>query len=424
MDSIFKGKKIGIWGFGKTGQSILGFLSHHTSDFFIFETNELDNFQKAIIEGHHAQVVAPDLLPQFLELCDIIIASPGVDLRPYLAPELELRHKLITELDLFSLYVKKPVIAITGSVGKTTIVHLLTQFLITLGKKAIAAGNIGMPMLDILATQHQYDYIILELSSFQLEYCTHFRPNIAVITNLYPNHLDRHTDMYAYLEAKGKLLAHQQETDRAILPMILIDELWPFLGKQKVTWVSQDAYADIIPLLSDITCKENLQLIFAIIEELELDTHELFGKTNNISLPEHRMELVGTYHDITFYNDSKATIGASTLQAAFNMQQPTILMLGGLSKGANREELIKLLPKKIKFIVCFGKEAEQLNNWCQQTGLASQATDTLEAGFEIALKNALPGDAILLSPAGSSYDLFKNYEERGKLFKKLVHATE
>lgn len=419
MKNTFKDKKIGIWGFGKTGQSLLSFLSAQGAQCLILDSKPLNPFQEELIKSHHAQALGPELLPQFIEVSDIIIPSQGVPIAPYLEhPE---AHKFICEVDLFSQFIQTPVIAITGSAGKTTTVTLLTQLLNLMGKRAIAAGNIGKPMLDVLAEQDQYDYIILEVSSTQLEHAKQFAPNIAAILNIFPNHLDRHIDMPAYLAAKGNLLKNQHEDQIAFLPMDFIDIFWQILGKQKVTWVGTDTYVDITKQLSDITPEKNWQIILSILEHLEFDPEKVLFYKDQLKAPEHRIEFVGTINGANFYNDSKATIAESTLQAVnqFTNKQ-IILFLGGLSKGVDRSELINKLPQNIKHVICFGAEANQLHAWCQEKVIPSSAHTTLEDAFGMALKKLEPHDVVLFSPSGSSFDLFKNYEERGTYFKKLV----
>lgn len=417
MENQLKGKKIGIWGFGKTGQSALSFLSSFSPSLTVLEDKELDSFQKQLLQGHGAQLVTPELTPQFIELNDIIVPSPGVNLAPYS----DFEHKFVAEVDLFGQWVKKPVIAITGSAGKTSVTTLIAQILNFLGKKAIAAGNIGKPMLDVLADQDRYDYIVLELSSFQLEHAKTFAPTIATILNIFPNHLDRHGSMQEYIEAKGKLLRYQTDEQYSFLPMDYIDAFGMLPRQQKVCWVGNSNYNDIIKELSDITCAENWNIILAILEHLGYEPEEVLPYKDLLAIPAHRVEFVTTKNGVDFYNDSKSTVPESTLQATSRFsQKPIVLLLGGLSKGADRSLLIKQLPKNIKYIICFGKEAAELDGFCKKAKKESSACTDLEEALQAALTIAVSGDVVLLSPAGSSYDLYKNYEERGNHFKKLV----
>ena len=415
----YKGKKIGIWGFGKTGQSVLKYIAPFTNSITIIEPKPLSDEQLQLIKTHNAQLVPSEHVQQFLEYNDIIIPSPGVDLRPYALWS----EKYISELALFGQRVTCKTIAITGSVGKTTVVTLLTQILNTLGKKAIAVGNIGAPMLDVLQDQDKYDIIVLELSSFQLEQPHHFAPSIAALTNLFPNHLDRHGDLAAYAQAKGQLFAHQTETDKAIVPMEFLDACIPYTKKQKVLWLSEGAYKDdIIKSLSDITFEKNWNLIFAILEQLTITPDQVAQIASTLHIPEHRFERVATHKGISFYNDSKSTIPEATLESITRCKkQPLRLFLGGISKGVDRSDLIKQLPKTVQSVLCFGKEAQTLHILCQKEGIISSCHNTLEDAWKQCMAQSKEGDIVLFSPAGASYDLFANYEERGKVFKQLVH---
>lgn len=420
METMFENKKIGIWGFGVVGKSVLSFLSQFNCTLYVLDKLELDEFQKELIKGHNATFVDQNLLNQFLEMNDIIIPSPGINLKPFDLYQ----EKFLSELDIFAHYIKKPTIAITGSVGKTTTTHVLTHLLNKLGKKALACGNIGFALLDALAVQNEYDILVLELSSFQLQYSTRFAPTIALITNIYPNHLDHHFDMEEYVTAKGQLLTHQSESDLAIMSMSLMDTFWQFLAQQKVNWLSPDWNIDIINQLSDITVKENWQLILATLESLDLPTQDILGLCVDLPRLNDRIECIGNYNGATFYNDSKATIPASTVAALNQFKNKNIILfLGGLSKGVDRAPFVKQLQSKVKTIICFGKEAEQLHQFCVKANIISSSHATLEAAFDYCLTIIKPNDIVLFSPAGSSFDLFKNYQERGKSFTKLVEMN-
>ena len=415
---LYKDKKVGIWGFGKTGQSVLAFVAPHAEKVTVFESASLSETQLFLLKKHNALLVPEGYLDQFLELNDIIIPSPGIDLRPYK----QWSEKWVSELDIFAAHVTVKTIAITGSVGKTSTVTLLTELLNRCKIPAIAGGNIGVPMLDLIEHQNNYHVIVLELSSFQLELSHFFAPSIAAITNLFPNHLDRHGDLADYAQAKGQLLMHQQDDDWAIIPFEFLEAFIPYTAHQKVLWLADDAYLEETPKkLLDITFAQNWQLIFAILEQFGIEPAIALAQCENLTIPEHRFERVGTFKGVTFYNDSKATIAESMLESVARLgTTPIILFLGGLDKGVDRTPSIAQLPKNIVHVLCFGKEAEAIHALCAKNGLQSSAHTTLENAWEACKKRAQAGDTVLFSPAGASYDLFKNYEERGAVFKKLI----
>lgn len=417
---VYEGKKVGIWGLGKTGQSVLAFVGPYAEKVTVFESAELSEEQKALLHKYNAVAVPSDCLQQFLELNDIIIPSPGVDLRPHA----EWAEKWVGELDIFSDHVAVKTIAITGSAGKTSTVTLLTELLNRCGHRAIAAGNIGTPLLDVIKEQHAYDIIVLELSSFQLELSHRFAPSIAAVTNLFPNHLDRHGDVVSYAQAKGQLFMHQNENDWAIIPFEFLENFIPYTAHQKVLWLASDAYQEYLsPALTEITFADNWRLIFAILERLAIEAETAVKQCLDLHIPAHRFEKITTFQGVTYYNDSKATIAESLLQSANQLKhQPVILFLGGLSKGVDRTPAIQQLPKNITHILCFGKEAKAISASCAQAGFKSSDFPTLQEAWQACTQLVNPGDAVLFSPAGASYDLFKNYEERGDVFKKLVRS--
>ncbi len=415
-------KKIGIWGFGKTGQSVLSFLffnpDYKNSSFFIFESQQLSPEQKEEAKKHAATFVDPSLLHEFLNICDSIIPSPGIDISNYS----EYQEKFICELDLFTKYCTTKTIAITGSVGKTSIVTLLTELMNRSHINSCYAGNIGVPMLNVLQQQQDYDYIVLELSSFQLEHAKHFAPTIAVITNLYENHLDRHKTMFDYAQAKARIFMHQSHDQELIIPQDFLDCFINFTANQKVLWLSSDHYAEYNRLsLSLITFNANWNIIFAILEMVGIDTLVAIRHTIDLAIPEHRFEYVKTYSQTTFYNDSKATIPEATLESLdFLNGKPVILFLGGVSKGIDRIPFIKKIPKHVKHVICFGKEADMLHAACIENNLKSTAHKDFASAWQECVNIMAPYDVVLFSPAGASFDLFKNYEERGNAFKAAV----
>ncbi len=420
ITSLFSHKKIGIWGFGKTGQSFLSLCAQYQPQSLgITQEKPLDAYQQSLVDGHGAQWVPYDLLPYFLEAYDLILPSPGVDLSPYQ----DYQHKFISELDLFSYLVTVPTIAITGSVGKTTTVTFLTELLNKLGKKALACGNIGVPLLDIVDRQTEYDVLVLELSSFQLEQSTRFAPTYAALTNLFANHLDRHKTMDTYAQSKGKLFSFQTPEQQAIIPLEYYDQLWDSMGHQHVQWITQDYLEDIIKPLSAITAIGNWQIILALIESMGLSIEQAVAYAPTLIRPEHRMQLVTHHNGISFYNDSKSTVPEATLQALKQVPDtsPVILFLGGIGKGVDRQLLChSLKDNNIKKVICFGKEADLLAAYCKQVKVPANTCSTLEAAWDLCRTTMQSGDTVLFSPSGASFDLFTDYQHRGRVFTALV----
>ncbi len=440
--SSLNSKKIGIWGLGISGQKLLKFLAGtSTQPIAILEKKEILASHTAILQEYpHECYVDTTQRPVFFKTCDIIIPSPGIALEN---TELE-TGKICTELDLFALYNQKTTIGITGSLGKTSITTLLAQLLDTNTHHTIAGGNIGNGIIETISTNA--DYLVLELSSFQLEYIQHFAPDIAVITNIYENHLDRHKTLENYMHAKLNIIRNQKTGQFAIMPASLAEKYQFQLpgNSTLVVWgesvgavpsavihVYADSNGSIIlkhqntkkvlltaAQVPTISFAQNWIIITAVL--YCLNKLECLAQSNAMHIPEHRMEVLKMHGEIRYINDSKSTVMQATCAALDQCnKKSTILLLGGLSKGVDRTLYIPQL-KGVFHIACFGHEADTLHGSCQTCNIPSSQHSTLEEALLQATKLAQAGMTILFSPGGSSYDLFSNYQSRGEHFKRLV----
>ena len=441
-------KNIGIWGFGIVGKAAASYLHNKCNHIEILDKRALSEEEQATVKKLNATWIQGQdsaAIETFIVHNDYIIVSPGVDTRPYA----QFSDKFIAELDLFGQTYKKPVVAITGSVGKTTITHLLAHIIRSYDPQWWMGGNIGTGVLDILETQDKTEGAIVEVSSFQLDQCRTFAPDLAIITNVYPNHLDRHGSFQGYLEAKAKIFTHQREDQSTLIPLSLRSSLnlehqvssvhffsltnpgmrvMEELPSTSILFFIDDnrikAYNDgkIITLvdikkLPTVSFLENWLIICSVLFISQLPVDNLIDVVSNIPLPEHRLEHVATINGIDFYDDSKGTTTAATLAAVEKLKsRPIILMLGGLGKGVDRSAMIKQLKGNVKAIVCFGDEREALANACRSYGITYELATTVEQALSSCMAMATAGDQIVLSPAGTSYDQFKNYQERGNFF--------
>jgi UDP-N-acetylmuramoylalanine--D-glutamate ligase len=447
MDYL-QGKKIGIWGVGIGGKALIRYFSHKEQPLSAFDTKDFTIEEYDFLAHHRVQIYTQDNLIPFLEENDYLFPSAGIDIKPYSS----YTHKCIPELSLFCNQWQQDIIAITGTVGKTSITHLLSQLLLNTGYDVTAGGNIGIGMLDLLHHKKPSTIALLELSSFQLEYCKNFSPTVAIITNIYPNHLDRHKTMDAYIAAKSTIFTHQKD-GLVLVPL----ELAPLLYKHRSSnqaccffthhspsqddlvvlrpqdvlyytnnlgyfckYVTQREY----PLahhnnMPNLSYKENWLIITAVLDMLTLPLTII--KNTSLHIPEHRLDYIGTFQGISYYNDSKSTLPQATLAAVKKFSgNSIILLLGGISKGVDRFTLLEQLIGRVNFIVCFGSEASLLHLSCKQLLIPSTSCTTLEQALEQAQNRAKKGTIVLLSPAGASYDLFKNYQERGEQFKHYI----
>lgn len=409
---LVKNSRIGIWGLGKTGWAA---VRHFKNNGFFVWGMDRDSLQEKKEDIEIIQETETNSV-FFCKESDYIFASPGVEIKGHYA---KYSKKWINECDYFQFHYQKPIIAITGSVGKTSTLHLLSGILDYYKISHVTGGNIGTPLFDILDFNQDAPLALIELSSFQLETATQFAPDIAIVTNIYPNHLDRHKTFDEYSRAKWRITAAQNSNQHLIIPQEL--------GNYPL-WICSAATKHVIDHAHEqnqefsISFSQNWSVIKQVLSLLQLPVTSLHVAAKKLTLPEHRFEYVGNYAGISFYNDSKSTLTESTLAAVrqFSPQKP-IVFLGGESKGVDRSPLIQALKEHVKYVICFGKEARILNQLCTLFSVSSSEHATLFDAFHYGITIAKSGDIILFSPSGSSYDLFKNYIERGNCFKELVH---
>lgn len=447
-----KKSTIGVWGLGVSGQSMITyFLAQGHPANVLDKTVPTADVQQFFATKNITFYHDPAERAAFFDVNDTIVASPGIDLSQLTAAQ---QAKCVSELDIFYNAWQRKIIAITGTLGKTSITHLLTALLKSTDVEAIAGGNIGTGMLDL--TQHTTaTTAVLELSSFQLEHARTFAPDLAIITNIYPNHLDRHGTIEAYAAAKKKIFVHQGPDQLTLLPLSCLqytteerargkqffwfsstppsakerdligtDALFYITANGAIVYENNNTTHHLIPAseVPPFSFKENWLIIAAALYLLGFDAQKIIRHSATLALPHNRLEPVATVNGVTYYNDSKATIMQATI-AALNalLPRPVILLLGGTSKGVDRTAFLHQL-QSAKLVICFGGEAEQLAAGCAKNSVATHACATLEEAFACANEKAKIGDCVVLSPGGASFDLFKNYEERGERFVALVQA--
>ena len=394
---------------------------------------------------------------------DIIIINPAVSPDNKFLQIAKDNKKLITsQVEIFFQLCSAPIIGITGSNGKSTTAALTAHLLKAGQKKVWLSGNIGnRPLLEILNTITAKDLVVLELSSFQLEQLARVKksPNISVITNLTPNHLDRHNTMEAYISAKTNILTNQNRSDIAVLGLDnpitrkLANDVPGRLVTFSIqkppqgcpgTWVNdgnlyintgQDSI-EIMPR-SDIPLRGDHNLLnvlaaCAVAYSGDFYTAEIPDVVRNFSGVEHRLEFVRSLNGASWYNDSIATAPERTTAAIQSFKEPLILLLGGRDKNLPWQNLAKLVHHRVDHVVLFGEAANIIKDAIDeppgndQTHEKAQrpysltCCNQLEEAVKTAAKITCPGDVVLLSPGGTSYDEFKDFEERGKCFKQWV----
>lgn len=372
-----------------------------------------------------------------LSACDLVIVSPGIDLQSDFAKSaIPQGVPIIGELEFASCFCQIPMIAITGTNGKTTTTELISAALIKAGKKTEAVGNIGKALSIVAKDSHEYDCLVIEVSSFQLETIQTFSPHVALHLNLTPDHLDRYESMIEYGRAKERIFENQKSTDYAIVNSNLI--LKPFQSR-KITFSGLDPMADYrfegemlmagtekIMNVNDTQLLgmhnvENILATIATTDVLGISRQPVIESLCAYRPKAHRCERIGEFEGILYINDSKGTNADAVEKALSSLSRPVILIAGGKDKGLSFTGLRSILSKKVKKAILIGETKDQIaQEWDQVIPL--QKATTLREAVEFARSAASRGDIILLSPGCSSFDMFRSYEDRGDQFRQEVLA--
>lgn len=348
---------------------------------------------------------------RFIEDSDLIVISPGVPLDSLCARwAAELNIPLVSEIEIGGMLCSAPVIAITGANGKTTVTTLIGQMLKASGKNAFVCGNIGNPFCDYVEKAKEDDYIVLEVSSFQLETTRNFQPKIALILNLTPNHLDRYRSLEDYAQAKKRIFMNQGKEDFLVLNA---DD--QFLKKA----VGQ-ARSKTVFFAKDDTFNSNQSAVMAVGKILGIQDKKIKKVFREFKGIPHRLEEVTRIKGVRFVNDSKATTADSAIWALSNISAPLILIAGGRHKGIDYGVILGAAKNNIKYAFLFGEAKDIIASDLSSGGFPIDKVDNLKEAVHRAYAKAKPGFTVLLSPMCSSYDMFKDYEQRGEVFKEIV----
>ncbi|HTX15867.1 MAG TPA: UDP-N-acetylmuramoyl-L-alanine--D-glutamate ligase [Candidatus Baltobacteraceae bacterium] len=375
---------------------------------------------------------------------DLIVLSPGVPVK--LAPVALARSRGVpvwSEIELAWRFLRGKLVAITGSNGKTTTTSLVAHILKTAGIQTLVGGNIGVPLLSLVESSVDSSVTVAEISSFQLEAIEAFRPEIGVLLNLTPDHLDRHASFEEYATAKMRMFENQLDRDCAVLNADDPEVTRRMPSRQQVFWFSRQKRVAAGAFLRDeqiIFRHEGTEVEVARRDQIALrGGHNvenvlaacaaayLAGATpaaiasgvKTFRGVEHRLEFVAEIGGVKFYNDSKATNVDAALKAMEAFSEPLIAILGGKDKGSPYTPLAEPLRQRARVVILIGAAAEKIAGDLGDAVEVAHA-GTLERAVQLASKRAQPGDVVLLAPACSSFDQFENYEERGRKFKELV----
>lgn len=440
-------KKIVILGGGESGVGAAILAKKQGLDVFLSDSGtiaeqykrELNKCQLVWEEGKHTD--------QYILTADEVIKSPGIpDKSPLIKKIKEKNIPVISEIEFAGRYTNAKMICITGSNGKTTTTMLTYHILKKAGFNVGLAGNVGKSLAKQVA-ENNYDYYVIELSSFQLDGMFEFKSDIAVLTNITPDHLDRYDyQMQNYVNAKFRITQNQTKSDYFIYCLDdteTVHELaqrkieaksLPFSIKQKV---EEGAYADELNFIINIhnqsftmtiqelalQGKHNLYNSMAsgiVAKILEIRNESLKESLSDFKNVEHRLEPIAKIQGVDFINDSKATNVNSTWYALESMTRPVVWIVGGVDKGNDYTMLKELVRQKVRAIVCLGKDNRKIHEAFEDDVEIIANTMSASEAAQVSFHLAKKGDVVLLSPACASFDLFKNYEDRGKQFKAAV----
>lgn len=439
-------KQISILGAGESGVGAAILAKKQGWDVFVSDfgsikqefKDELDKNELKWEEGQHSE--------SLILSSDLVIKSPGIsDKAPIIKKLKEKGIKIISEIEFGGYYSNAKTICITGSNGKTTTTMLTYHILRKAGVNVGLAGNVGKSFAKQVATEN-FDWYVIELSSFQLDDMFEFRADIAMLLNITPDHLDRYNyEMQNYVDSKFRILQNQTENDWFIYnydDKIIQNEI------SKGNFKAKEAPFSLVKEMKDGAYTNEEQLSININEKFTMSIHDLAlkGKHNSQNSMasaiaarvldirsdivresltdfvnvEHRLEFVAKVHGIEFINDSKATNINSTWFALETMEKPTVWIVGGVDKGNDYSELMDLVKNKVKAIICLGLDNQKIidtfSGVVETIVEAKSAMEAVAYGYRLASKD----ETVLLSPACASFDLFENYEQRGDMFKEAV----
>lgn len=444
----FRNKKVCIIGYGKSGRAAAERLLAAGA------TVKVSENMKGTI--HELPLQSDDIHFEFgghtADFCcdaEMIVVSPGVHLD---IPAIEEARKrdipVISEIELAFMFFSKPVIAVSGTNGKTTTATLIGEMLKKSRLRTVVAGNIGLPLVSI--DDSSLDFIVAEVSSYQLETIDRFRPHIAVLLNLTPDHMDRYKTMEAYVTAKKRLFLNQTPDDVCIYNQDddlvreavsdVVSKRAPFSRKQALDsglFINQgfavrlnENVADAVFSTDEVRIKgeHNLENALAAASAAlccGVPYADIAGTLREFPGVEHRMEFVRSVNGVDFFNDSKATNPDSTVVAlkAISRGGNVILILGGRDKGTSLKDMCDTVKYSAKSVVLIGEASDRFEWELKERGFSQvHRSASLEDAVKLSLSMSSSGDSVLLSPACASFDMFKDFEDRGKAFKGIVNG--
>ena len=446
----FAGKKVLVIGTGKSGISAAKLLDKKC-EVVLHDSNEKLNKEDVLAKlpaDYRGKISTGALTEDEIKETDIAVISPGVPIDCEDVNNLRNAGAVITgEIETGYLFSKGRLVAITGTNGKTTTTTLVGEIMKKISDSVFVVGNIGIPYTDNCELTNEKSITVAEISSFQLETADKFHPNVSAILNITPDHLNRHHTMEKYIEMKESICKNQTLDDVIVLNYEdqYLREFGEKVTNTKVAWFSSARELEEGYYLDgkDIVYKhegvkkvlvnvdelniigkhnyENVMAACAMAIAMEVPFDKLHEALTEFVAVEHRIEYTCTKKGVKYYNDSKGTNPDAAIQAIRAMQSPTYLIGGGYDKGSEFDEWINAFDGKVKKLVLIGVTAKKIAETCDRLGFKDYVfMDTFEEAVNYCAEHAVSGENVLLSPACASWDMFKSYEERGRIFKELA----
>ncbi len=443
-----KDKKILIVGLARTGASVARFLAERGADVTVTDMKDQTSLAPFLekLAGLQIRYELGSHSDNTFLAADMIVVSPGVpmDIPPLVLARTRGRL-VVSEIELACNFIQVPIVAITGTNGKTTTTTLVGEIFRGCGYKVFVGGNIGQPLIDLVTSGETVDFVVAEISSFQLEAIRTFRPQVAVLLNITEDHLDRYATYQEYIDAKARIFENQTAGDFAVLnvddPVVAscADKI-----RARVVCMSQrreseqgiyyqdgcitfawDGRKESFPTghfkLRGVHNIENIMAALASTLLMGCDARAARNAVEQFSGLHHRMELVKIIDDVAYYNDSKGTNVGSVVKSLESFAGNVTLIAGGKDKGGDYAPLAELVKERVRHLILLGEARQRICD-CLGNLTDTHMVSTLEEAVALAQRITASGGVVLFSPACSSFDMFRNYEERGDLFVSLVHG--
>lgn len=447
MAALLAGRTILVVGLARSGLAVAEFLWKNGA-----QTAVSDNRPASALEAEVRLLAERGIRyetgghsRELFDSAELIVVSPGVPLSlPVLQGAAREGRPVISEIELASWYLKGKTVAVTGTNGKTTTTTLIGDILRTAGRSVQVGGNIGRPLVSLVESSTENSWTVVELSSFQLEATPTFRPSIAVILNITPDHMDRYVSFDAYVQAKLNIFRNQASAD-----FVVLNHEDPNLqnaaatARSAVFWFSRshpvqrgvyarsgqfffqsDGPSEPVMACSEVPLKgsHNLENVAAAIAAARLagvSPDVIAEGVRNFKAVEHRLEPVAEVDGVWFFNDSKATNVDATLKALEAFESGVVVILGGRDKGGDFKALVQPLQQRAKSVILLGEASGKIRAQLEGAVPLTQA-ESMGDAVRLAFQEAASGDTVLLAPACASFDMFQNYEHRGREFKAAV----